>query len=137
MILEYDGKSQTPAEWSRDTGIAAGTIRKRIAAGWSSEQALTTPLCTRGRKKAVQGTEPTAYRDLERMMLGMQAELQRSIVALAEAQAQAGKALEKAERNLRSQTESIMRLGLDSIGPGVVPNSAKIVEHRAFPVAED
>ena len=38
---EFDGKSQTLAEWSRETGIGRVTILKRLQRGWSIGRAVT------------------------------------------------------------------------------------------------
>ena len=45
--MTLDGKTQLMVEWSRDTGIAASTIQRRRALGWSDEKALTVPVKTR------------------------------------------------------------------------------------------
>lgn len=42
-ILTHAGRSRTLSEWASMTGIAADTIAKRIAAGWSVGRALETP----------------------------------------------------------------------------------------------
>ena len=43
-FLEYNGKRQTVAEWSEETGITYNTIIARIhRLKWSAEKALTTP----------------------------------------------------------------------------------------------
>lgn len=40
----YEGRTQTLADWSKETGISYSTLRHRIAnRGWSAERALTTP----------------------------------------------------------------------------------------------
>lgn len=39
--LTHDGRTQTVAEWSRETGIGYQTIRKRMEAGWSAVDTLT------------------------------------------------------------------------------------------------
>lgn len=39
--IEFNGKTQTAEQWSRETGIASCTIRARLKRGWSEEQALT------------------------------------------------------------------------------------------------
>lgn len=44
VFLEYDGKRQTMAQWSEETGIKYGTIRGRLKRGWSVERTLTTPV---------------------------------------------------------------------------------------------
>jgi phage terminase large subunit-like protein len=44
MILEYNGKSMTIAEWSKETGLNFFTIYNRISRGWTTERALTTPV---------------------------------------------------------------------------------------------
>lgn len=43
VMLTLDGITKTSAEWSRETGIPARTIRKRKSYGWSDERILTTP----------------------------------------------------------------------------------------------
>lgn len=40
--LTYGGITMTTAEWSRETGIKAVTIRARLNRGWSVEKTLTT-----------------------------------------------------------------------------------------------
>ncbi len=40
---EYNGKKKTVADWSRETGIASGTITDRLKNGWEVSTALTTP----------------------------------------------------------------------------------------------
>lgn len=42
-VLECDGKQQTIAQWSKETGIKAHTIRRRLELGWTIEKALKTP----------------------------------------------------------------------------------------------
>lgn len=41
--LTYNGKTQSIADWSRETGITLTSIRKRIKRGWPAEEILTTP----------------------------------------------------------------------------------------------
>lgn len=41
-IIEFNGQRKCLAEWSETTGIGAETLAKRIEAGWSIEEALTT-----------------------------------------------------------------------------------------------
>jgi hypothetical protein len=43
LSLEAFGRKQALAAWVRETGRAKSTIRDRIAAGWSPEEALATP----------------------------------------------------------------------------------------------
>lgn len=43
-IIEYQGRQETLAEWSRITGIPQHTLRRRIQYGWSVEKALTAPI---------------------------------------------------------------------------------------------
>ncbi len=43
-LLVHDGKIMTIADWSDETGIAYFTIASRIYRGWSTEDALTTPV---------------------------------------------------------------------------------------------
>ena len=42
--LTYHGKTQTIAQWSRELGIGASTIRERLHRGWSAERALSEPV---------------------------------------------------------------------------------------------
>lgn len=45
VILEYNGKKMTLAEWSDYTGINYSTLESRLnQSGWSVEKTLTTPL---------------------------------------------------------------------------------------------
>jgi hypothetical protein len=41
--LEFDGKRQTIAQWARELGLSYDTLWKRIARGWTTKRALTTP----------------------------------------------------------------------------------------------
>jgi len=43
-LLEYEGRTQTIAEWSREVGIKQHTIVRRLNLGWSVEKALKTPV---------------------------------------------------------------------------------------------
>jgi hypothetical protein len=42
--LTHDGKTMTITEWARSLGTDCGTLSYRLRAGWSVEQALTTPV---------------------------------------------------------------------------------------------
>jgi hypothetical protein len=46
-LIPYNGKEITIAEASEITGIHKATIRRRLAAGWTPEEALTIPPDTR------------------------------------------------------------------------------------------
>lgn len=51
--LTYDGKTQSIAEWSIETGIKYSTLVKRIKSGWSVEDAITKKVNTsKSHKKA-------------------------------------------------------------------------------------
>ena len=52
--LEAFGKRQTMAQWSKETGLAAGTIHARLKRGWSEERALSEALAKRGAVKHVE-----------------------------------------------------------------------------------
>ena len=41
--IVFQGRAQTLRQWSSETGLGAGTIAYRIAAGWPVEAALTEP----------------------------------------------------------------------------------------------
>jgi hypothetical protein len=49
---EFDGKFLSIPEWSRLIRIGRTTIHKRLAQGWTIEQALTTPVGLQGRKRS-------------------------------------------------------------------------------------
>lgn len=49
VLFEHDGKTQTVAEWARESGVPYQTLRKRLDAGWSVHQALTQPIAQRSR----------------------------------------------------------------------------------------
>lgn len=43
VYVEYNGKSQSVADWSREVGLERKTLEYRIRTGWDVERALTTP----------------------------------------------------------------------------------------------
>jgi hypothetical protein len=43
-VIEFNGQSKTLMQWAEILGLRYGTIRMRIADGWSAERALTTPI---------------------------------------------------------------------------------------------
>lgn len=50
-MLSYDGRTQSIAAWAEETGIKTKVIYARLEVyGYSAEEALTTPLHTRGRR---------------------------------------------------------------------------------------
>lgn len=53
--VSYNGRTQTIAQWSRETGIGSSTICLRLKLGWEVERVLTQPVDTRrsGRPKAL------------------------------------------------------------------------------------
>jgi len=42
VILEYNDKTMTIAQWAREIGITKGALKSRIERGWTVERALTT-----------------------------------------------------------------------------------------------
>lgn len=44
VLLEHEGQCLTMAEWAEKLGIGITTLCERLRAGWSVEQALTTPV---------------------------------------------------------------------------------------------
>lgn len=50
VMLSYAGICKSVADWARDLGISANTIRQRLYLGWDATRALTTPVTTRGAK---------------------------------------------------------------------------------------
>jgi lambda repressor-like predicted transcriptional regulator len=47
VVLVFQDKPLTVAQWSRETGISSRTLRSRLARGWSVEMTLTLPLDVR------------------------------------------------------------------------------------------
>lgn len=48
VLVEHQGRTQSIAAWSRETGIEKSTIRFRLVKGWTVERALTDPPMSRG-----------------------------------------------------------------------------------------
>ncbi len=44
VIIEFNGKQQTMAQWAEEIGIRLGTLHFRIKAGWTIRDALSAPL---------------------------------------------------------------------------------------------
>ena len=42
--LEFEGRTRTLSEWSKEVGISNDTLKRRIYSGWDIEKALTTPV---------------------------------------------------------------------------------------------
>lgn len=42
-LIEYNGKTQTAAQWAREVGLPRNVLYSRLYRGWSIERALTTP----------------------------------------------------------------------------------------------
>lgn len=43
-LIQFDGRTQTLMQWSREAGISHATISDRLTRGWSVEMALTNPI---------------------------------------------------------------------------------------------
>jgi hypothetical protein len=43
VYVDFNGKSQSVADWSREVGLERKTLEYRIRSGWEVERALTTP----------------------------------------------------------------------------------------------
>lgn len=43
VYVEFNGKSQSVADWAKEVGIERKTLEYRIRTGWDVEKALTTP----------------------------------------------------------------------------------------------
>lgn len=50
VTLTHAGESKSVADWSRELGVSANTIRARLRLGWDTERVLTTPITKRGTK---------------------------------------------------------------------------------------
>ncbi len=51
VVVEFNGKKQTAAQWSREFGIGFSTLRKRLGEyRWSVHDALTIPVQTKNKK---------------------------------------------------------------------------------------
>lgn len=53
VLLTFQGRTATIAEWSESVGIESKTIGYRIRAGWPAERALTTPSTTNRKARNV------------------------------------------------------------------------------------
>lgn len=51
-LVEYDGKMMTAREWERSLGFTRGAIYNRLKAGWTVEEAMTTPMRMKMGRKA-------------------------------------------------------------------------------------
>lgn len=51
VFITFNGKTQTAAEWGRETGLGKATIYRRLARGWSVERALTETLQMTGNRR--------------------------------------------------------------------------------------
>lgn len=54
IYLEYKGERKTIYEWSKETGLSATILRRRIRDGWSAERAIETPKLKNKCPKSVQ-----------------------------------------------------------------------------------
>jgi len=64
-FLEFNGRSQTMAQWAREVGVPYKTVFTRLSSGWSIERALTEPADKRfgqGGKSRKQ-TDALTYRE--------------------------------------------------------------------------
>lgn len=57
-IIEFNGKSQTQAEWESQLGLRKGQIHDRLNKGWSIERALLTSRGTVGGSRPNSGRKP-------------------------------------------------------------------------------
>jgi hypothetical protein len=57
-IIEFNGKSQTQAEWEKELGLRSGQIYERLSRGWSFDRALLTPRGTPGGVRLNSGRKP-------------------------------------------------------------------------------
>jgi hypothetical protein len=46
--LTVNGRTQSLAQWARESGLSAGTLKSRLWRGWSADRALSEPLRTTG-----------------------------------------------------------------------------------------
>lgn len=49
VMIEYNGKKQSMADWARELGISYETIRTRHRRGWDTKRMLTTPQQTKNK----------------------------------------------------------------------------------------
>lgn len=93
--IEYLGVTKNLTQWSKQTGLPTGTIRKRLASGWSVAEALTTRVQHLGRNhkssavprfvpfKLVQQHNERLTKELQRTMSKFMREFQRTANAAA------------------------------------------------------
>lgn len=53
LRLTFKGKEQTLSQWCRELDLPYGTIQARLAAGWDTEKALSTPVVNKSQEKIV------------------------------------------------------------------------------------
>lgn len=60
LAITFNNKTQCLKDWSKDTGITYSVLRDRLAAGWSVERALRTPVrkLTRKVTNGISNTHP-------------------------------------------------------------------------------
>lgn len=58
-LIAFQGEALSVMEWSKRTGISAGTISARLKNGWSVERTLTEPLQPRPGRPGVGNDFPT------------------------------------------------------------------------------
>lgn len=47
--IEWNGKKQSKAQWSKELGLGKGCLDRRLSLGWSIEEALSTPSDNQGK----------------------------------------------------------------------------------------
>ena len=59
VMLEYNGMTKTVSEWAKQFNMTASTLHGRLRKGMSVEEALLTPLDSRGRHRSGTKTQST------------------------------------------------------------------------------
>lgn len=133
--VTYLGTSKTIAEWSKQTGLPVGAIRKRLQHRWTVEQALTTPLGVNGRPRKGPAFEPFAamLRQHEQMRMQLEAMFRQFIRS---AQLELGALSADYINGVRDQANTMARNAVKDM-PGVARNFAEKPSDRSSPTAQD
>ncbi|UEM16588.1 hypothetical protein J4G43_021660 [Bradyrhizobium barranii subsp. barranii] len=142
-LIEFNGETRTVADWARLIGIHPDTLGKRLALGWSVEEALTTPVGKQGRKpKPIRAPSIAhalpALRDWQRDMHAAHRQMTRSVRSFVrQMEEQMAELRHGLDQHLAAQRDEANRNIIASHTPGVGQNPQEIVRDRCSRVAQE
>lgn len=97
-MIEFNGKSMTVGQWSKETGLHHGTITNRLDQGWSAERTLTekpdarytTAKCKISKNEAEMTLNDTPYEQLPKCLTDLIPRTKRPVIAMGRAEAKYG-----------------------------------------------